>query len=174
MAVTSWLKWPAGQIQPSFSPTNLTGVDLLEPRDETVVKTFVQVHADSQPPGLTGDTFQLEMGFGVIAWETQNAENFDLGFFDITDATIEQPPLPLSNPQYPWILNNPYQGSGFGSIFPTLSGVATDGQMMSKAQRKLPQSVGLLMVIQFFVTPAAAELSEFRWFMRGRCLVKDV
>ena len=173
-AITFWAKWPSGTVQPAGN--NPLGIETVEPKDETVVKSFVQVDFSAGPPGILGDDYQVQVGFGLIAWETMNPENFDIGVFSGSpiDFTIEQPPRPILEPNLQWLYHQTYSGSGTGTLFPFVQGVGTDIQNASKAQRKLPQNTGLLMVINFQLFPEATELQNVRYQFHWRGLIKDV
>lgn len=167
--VSGWLKWPGDRL---FGTTELGGATatLVEPSDETLVKTIISVIAsvgagDLVPLVLTNPIFVV---IGLIAFDGgADPDFFNGGIFD--QSVIMAPPNPATDGDDDWIIRIPIPFVSTGQFATTTA----ESYIVSRAMRKLPPGKGVLAVIAPSDPNGQAGTSVIGWGIDARMAIKS-
>jgi len=134
----AWIKTPSGVVDTS------TPVDTIAPEDETVLRLISLASLTVQGDHLQSQFDRSVAGMGIIRWED----------VDESAPVITDVPWPLQNGSADWLwwwmvplTFTPGSTAGFATYF---NHTGPEFLASSRAQRKLSQNAGLLLVVQYY------------------------
>lgn len=133
------------------------------PDDWTLVRSLH--HFDWWVDAGGGESFQLFVAAGVLAWDWPDASDVDRIPQVVPDGTV-----PFDGDRdwiWKWVWPLTARDLTIGSAFPVYSSDGNNLLVESKAQRKLSAGTGLLLVVQLF-QPAELGAVNFGWQYAGR------
>jgi len=140
--VSSWFKWPSGLLDFGGSSQTDANEGLIQPSEETLVKTILSTNCTLNLQGVVQGHFMATGVFGLLVWDASTASAVDL---DVVVDASGQVPNPARDLAADWIIRQPFAFTRDNfSIAPQEAIFIT-----SRAMRKLPPRSGILAVFGY-------------------------
>lgn len=133
--VSSWMRWPSGGIDP--------GPNRVVPSDETLVRSLLRTSISV----IAGNTVCFDVCMGLITFDGGSfPEFYDAATF-VSNVSFVAPPHPIIDIDDDWIIRQPFPVSSASGVSVFFNQIDTELWDQSRAMRKLPPSVGVLIVL---------------------------